>query len=91
MLWVALLSAAFCAACAGSDFQWNQARQVRPGMTEEQVSAVMGPPTAMRTQTSGVTWTWAYLNPREGSARAVSAEFRDGRVVYAPGVPEGFK
>ena len=91
ILWVALLSAAFCAACAGSNFQWDKARQIQSGMTEDQVSELMGPPTDVRTQTYGVAWTWAYLNPREGSARAVSVVFRDGRVVYGAGVPESLK
>jgi len=90
-LCVVVSSAALCAACAGSDFQWDQARQIQPGMTEDQVSAVMGPPSDVRTQTYGVTWTWAYLNPRQGSARGVSVAFRDGRVVYGAGVPESFK
>ncbi len=86
-----MLAAAACAACAGSDFQWNQARQIQPGMSQDQVSALMGSPTDVRTQTYGEAWTWAYLNPRTSSARAVSVVFRDGRVVYGSGVPEGFK
>ena len=90
-LWVALLSAALCAACAGSGFEWDKARQIQPGMTEEQVTALMGPANDVRTQTYGVAWTWAYINPREGSARAVSVTFRDGLVVYGAGVPETFK
>ena len=87
----ALLAAAACAACAGSDFQWSQARQIQPGMTEDQVSSLMGPPTSKLTQSDGVTWNWAHLDPRVDSARAVSVGFRDGRVVYGAGVPESFK
>jgi hypothetical protein len=60
-------------------------------MSEEQVSALMGSPSDVRTQTYGVAWTWAHLDPRVGSARAVSVVFRDGQVVYGAGVPEGFK
>jgi outer membrane protein assembly factor BamE (lipoprotein component of BamABCDE complex) len=86
-----LLTAASCAACAGSNFQWDTARQIQPDMTEDQVSALMGPPTNVLTQTYGVAWTWAYHNPREGSDRAVSVVFRDGRVLYGAGVPESFK
>jgi len=88
---MALLTAAACAGCAGSDFQWSQARQVQPGMTEDQVSSLMGQPTSVRTQSDGVTWSWAHLDPRVDSARAVSVGFRDGRVVYGAGVPESFK
>jgi hypothetical protein len=90
-LWIALSFSVTCAACAGSDFQWDQARQIQPGMTEDQVSALMGPPTAMRTQSGGVTWTWAHVDPRVDSARAVSVGFREGRVVYGAGVPQSFK
>lgn len=90
-LWLALAAAALCAACAGSDFQWKQARQIKPGMTADEVSSLMGPPTAKRAQPFGETWTWAYMNPREGGARAVSVSLRDGRVVYGPGVPQSFE
>jgi hypothetical protein len=90
-LWIALLSAALCAACAGSDFQWRTARQIQAGMTEDEVTALMGPPTDVRTQTYGVAWTWSYLNPRVGSARGVSVVFREGRVVYGAGVPSTFE
>lgn len=89
--WLALVVAALCAACAGSDFQWQQARQIKPGMTADEVSALMGPPTAKRAQPFGETWTWAYMNPREGNARAVSVSLRDGRVVHGPGVPQSFE
>jgi SmpA / OmlA family len=89
--WIPLIAAMVCAGCVGSDFQWDQARQIRLGMSEEQVSEVMGPPTDVRTQTYGVAWTWAYNNPREGSARVVSVVFRDGRVVNGPGIPESFR
>lgn len=91
MLWAAVLLAVACVACVGSDFQWDTARQIRPGMTEDQVSTLMGPPSHVRTHTYGVTWTWAYVNPREGDARAVSVGFRDGQVVYGAGVPTSFK
>ena len=50
-LWVALLSAALCAACAGSGFQWDKARQIQPGMTEDQVTALMGPANNVQAQT----------------------------------------
>jgi outer membrane protein assembly factor BamE (lipoprotein component of BamABCDE complex) len=90
-LCIVLLSTALCAACAGSGFQWDKARQIETGMTQDQVLALMGPPSDVRTQTYGVAWTWAYLNPREGSARVVSVAFREGRVVYGAGVPESFK
>ncbi len=91
MLSVALFSAALCTACAGSDFKWDTARQIETGMTEDEVTTLMGPPTDVRTQTYGVAWTWTYLNPRAGSARSVSVAFRDGRVVYGPGVPASFQ
>lgn len=89
--WASFVAASVCASCAGSDFQWDKARQIQVGMSEEQVTTLMGPPTEARTQTYGLAWSWAYHNPREGSARAVSVVFRDGRVVNGPGVPESFQ
>ena len=89
-LFPVLLCAALCAACAGTDFQWDKARQLRPGMSEDQVTALMGAPSSVREQPWGATWTWAYVQPRDGSARAVSVGIGDGRVVYGPGVPASF-
>ena len=43
-----VLAAALCAACAGSDFEWDKARQIQPGMSQDQVSALMGSPTGVR-------------------------------------------
>lgn len=90
-IWLAVAAAALCAACAGSDFEWKQARQITPGMTADEVSALMGPPSVKRMHPFGETWTWATMNPREGSARAVSVSLRDGRVIYGPGVPQSFE
>ena len=90
-LWLALPVAALCAACAGTDFQWDKARQIRPGMTEDEVTALMGPALSVRKQPWGATWTWAYVDPGPGNARAASVGFGgDGRVVYGAGVPESF-
>jgi hypothetical protein len=86
-----LLLVAASAGCAGSDFQWDQARQIQRGMTEDQVSTLMGSPTGVTTQSYGVVWNWAHLDPRTDSARAVSVVFRDGQVVSGAGVPESFK
>ena len=89
--WMAILAAAAGAGCTGSDFQWNQASQLRPGLTQEQVEALMGSPTDVRTREQGAVWTWTYLNAASGQARAVSVVMRDGRVVDAPGVPLAFR
>lgn len=86
-----VLAAALCVACTGSDFQWSKARQIQPGMSQDQVSALMGSPTGVRTRDEGAVWTWTYLNPGTGSARSVSALIRDGHVVDGPAVPESFR
>jgi outer membrane protein assembly factor BamE (lipoprotein component of BamABCDE complex) len=91
LLVLPVLAVALCAACTGSDFQWDKARQIQPGMSQDQVSALMGSPTGVRTRDEGAVWTWTYLNLRTGSARSVSALIRDGRVVDGPAVPEGFR
>lgn len=88
---LAFVLAALCAGCAGTDFEWDKARQVRPGMNEDEVRALLGPPATVRKQPWGATWTWAYVDPGPGKARAVSVGFSgDGRVVYGAGVPESF-
>lgn len=77
--------------CAGSDFNWDKVRQVKPGMTQQEVTALLGPPNNVRSTAEGVTWAWAHVNMMAGSTRSVSVVFRDGKVVSAPQVPESFR
>lgn len=77
-------------ACAGTPFDWSSARQIKTGMTEQQVTAIMGPPFLVKSQHGGVTWVWSYADAFSG-AKTVSAVFQDGKVTDPPPIPESFK
>jgi SmpA / OmlA family len=83
-------AAALLAACAGTSFDWSQARQIQPGMTEAEVTKVMGKPYSVTSSAKGLIWVWAYTGSFSGT-RTMSVVFRDGKVVSAPVIPESFK
>jgi hypothetical protein len=67
------------AGCAGTPFTWENVAQVKPGMTEAEVVAILGPPYS-RTQAGSVSiLTWSFASGF-GGARAASFRLRDGRV-----------
>lgn len=83
-------AALLLSACAGTPFDWSSARQIKTGMTEQQVSAIMGPPYLVKSQRNGVTWVWSYADAFSGT-KTVSVVFQDGKVTDPPPIPESFK
>lgn len=79
-------------ACAtGTPFKWDQARQVKVGMTAEQVTALMGNPYLVRSDANGVTrYVWTEVNSLTFATKTYSIDFRDGKVVVAPEIPPSF-
>jgi outer membrane protein assembly factor BamE (lipoprotein component of BamABCDE complex) len=92
---VKLLAATVAAAllavgCAGTPFRWEAARQIRPGMTEQQVVAIMGDPLSVAVTPNGNAWVWTYADGF-GHARTLSVLFKDGKVATAPAVPTALR
>lgn len=79
------------AGCAGTSFNWDQARQIRPGMTESELEQLMGRPYLVRSGPEGHTWVWSYASALTSDVKSVSVVLREGRVVSAPDVPKSFK
>lgn len=77
-------------ACAGTAFKWDSARQIKAGMNEQEVTAIMGPPYLVKSQKDGITWVWSYADAFSGS-KVVSVVFNDGKVVEPPPIPSSFK
>lgn len=77
-------------ACAGTAFNWNSARQIKSGMNEQQVAAIMGQPYLVKSGPEGLVWVWSYADAFTG-AKSVSVVFRDGKVVEAPPIPTSFR
>ena len=74
-------------ACAGSGkINWDAARQVKPGMTQQEVTEVMGRPHRVSGRGNGVeTWLWVHANGFTGSTQSASVIFKDG--IAAGGIP----
>jgi len=84
---------AFCLAltgCAGTNFDFDQARQVQVGMTAAQVTKIMGSPYSVTTRAGAEIWIWSRANGLTGSSRAVSFTLRNGVVETVPVIPESF-
>lgn len=92
---IALLSSlAVLASCAGTSFKWDQARQVREGMTEKELTAVMGTPYQVRVDANGQQlWQWIYVDlyGLTGGTRTLNITMKDGVVLKTPAIPESFK
>lgn len=89
---IVLLSATL-AACAGSgSINWNNARQVKDGMTTQEVTALMGTPYSVTSKGPGEQiWVWVHVNGMTGSSQSAALNFKDGKVVKAFDIPDSFK
>lgn len=79
------------AGCAGTSFNWDQARQIKVGMSESELETLMGRPYMVRSGPEGQTWIWSYANAMTAGVRTLSVQLRDGKVVAAPDIPRSFK
>lgn len=79
------------AGCAGTPVKWNDARQIKQGMTTQEVSLVMGQPYSVRAQGDTVRYIWVEVNPLTMATKSLSVDFVDGRVVKVPPIPDEFK
>lgn len=77
--------------CAGTSINWNDARQLRAGMTEAEVTGLVGRPYAVTSRGQDQIWVWSHANGMTGSSQSMSVIMRGGRLVEAPVVPESFK
>ena len=78
---LAIVAAALAlAACAGTNFKWEDAAKVHDGMSEAEVTAILGPPYS-RVQTADFTLlTWSFA-AAFGGAKAVSYRLVNDKVV----------
>lgn len=82
---------ALLAGCAGTNFSYDNARQVKVGMTETELTRLMGPPYSVTSRGDEQMWVWSRANGFTGASRAVSFKMKDGRVVEVPQIPASFK
>ena len=77
--------------CAGTSFSYDDARKVQVGMTEDQVTQIMGPPYSVVSRADGQMWVWSHANGMTGASRVISFKILDGKVVEIPPIPTSFK
>ena len=91
---IAVLFVVFLSACAGSgSIEWDDARQLKTGMTEKEVTKLMGRPYQARTIGTDGSYRWVWVNVnlmRSGGADSMTATFKDGVVVEVPIIPASF-
>jgi len=86
-----LIAAALLSGCAGSRFKMANARKVEVGMTEQQVTKLMGRPYSVVSKGEEQIWIWSQANGLTGSSQSVSFIMRDRKVVSVPTIPDSFK
>lgn len=90
MITVWLLAGMLGGCAAGTDFTWENARKIRPGMTAEEVHSLMGRPYMVRTVGDRTIWTWSHATSF-GGAKALAVSFdKDGKIIEAPRIPDGY-
>ena len=91
---LAILAVSMLTACAGSgSIKWDDARQLKVGMTEKEVSEVMGKPYQAPVVRNDGTYRWVWVDVnlmRGGGAQTMTADFKDGVVVNVPIIPGSF-
>lgn len=90
---IALLTAGILSGCmsVGTKIDWNNARQVKDGMTKEQVVKLMGQPHTVAARADGSQrFVWVYVSTFSGSQTAALDFDAEGRVKKAFTVPDSF-
>ena len=75
--------AALAVGCASGNaryFAWDQVRQLKAGMSEADVRAVMGPPSRVSGEDDRRCWFRTYTSRWDGQPRHASVRFIDGKV-----------
>ena len=80
------------AACAGSgSISWDQARQLKIGMTEAELVHSLGRPYSVVSKADG-TQLWIWVNATAlGSAQSLSVGMKDRKVHQVPIIPDSFR
>lgn len=90
MATVLFVGVAALAGCAGTRFSFEEARQIKVGMTEAEVTERLGRPYSVATRGDAQVWVWSYANGLTGGHRSISFIFKEGKVHAVPSIPSSF-
>lgn len=76
--------------CAGSSFKFDDARRVEVGMTESQLTQLMGKPYSVTSRGDTQIWVWVHYNGLTGGMNKISFIMKDGKVYSVPTIPKSF-
>jgi hypothetical protein len=77
--------------CAGTPINMSHARMVKVGMTEAEITGLMGKPYSITTKGDDQIWVWANANGITGAHTALSYGMHDGKVTSVPTIPSSFQ
>lgn len=89
---IAFLFALSLTACAGSGgIKWDNVRQVKQGMTEQQLTNLMGRPYSVTSKGDGTQiWVWVHVNLLTGTS-SLAIPMKEGLVIADMKIPDSFK
>lgn len=87
---VLLILTAVLLGCAGTRFSFDSARKITVGMTEANVTDLMGKPYSVVSRGVDQIWIWSQANGMTGSHQSISFVMQDGKVKSVPKIPESF-
>ncbi|MFN7042266.1 MAG: hypothetical protein ACK4OH_14020 [Acidovorax temperans] len=88
---IATFLVALLTACAGTAFKWSDARRITAGMSIAEVTQIMGAPNTVKSADGQLIYVWVHVNGMTGSTRTLRVDFKDGKVISPPPIPDSFK
>jgi hypothetical protein len=76
---VVLVAAMLAGCAAGKDFSMENVDKLKPGMTTEEVKAIMGPPYGVTVMGERSIWTWTRYGTFEGM-KSATVTFVNGKM-----------
>jgi hypothetical protein len=87
----AIIVATTLSACAGTPFKWSEARNIKEGMTTQEVTAIMGAPYSATAVDGLLRYIWVDVSMLNYSTKTLLVDFKDGKVTKAPPIPAEFQ
>jgi len=80
-----------CSMGGSGSIKWDNARQLRVGMTESELTAKMGAPYQVTSKSDGTEmWQWINVDMMFGTQQ-LSVILKDSKVITVPKVPDSFR